>query len=224
MVDDSTIVLAAAIALFLIPSSSVLSSQGRTMNSKKISSTKDSKGGRNKDIRYKPNSMNSSENLSGKKLLDWNTAVKIPWGVLLLIGGGLALANAFTTTGLDRWFASQLNFLAGMPFILVILVVVAIAIFSSEIISNTATAALLIPIAASLSVTLEVDPLLLMIPITIATSYGFIMPVGTPPNAIVFASGHVTARKMARAGLPLDIIGIAIVTLFAITLVPMLWE
>lgn len=224
MVDDSTIVLAAAIALFLIPSSSVLSSQGRTMNSKKISFTKDGKGVRNEDIRYKPNSMNSSENLSGKKLLDWNTAVKIPWGVLLLIGGGLALANAFTTTGLDRWFASQLNFLAGMPFILVILVVVAIAIFSSEIISNTATAALLIPIAASLSVTLEVDPLLLMIPITIATSYGFIMPVGTPPNAIVFASGHVTARKMARAGLPLDIIGIAIVTLFAITLVPMLWE
>jgi sodium-dependent dicarboxylate transporter 2/3/5 len=224
MVDDSTIVLAAAIALFLIPSSSVLSSQGRTMNSKKISFTKDGKGVRNEDIRYKPNSMNSSENLSGKKLLDWNTAVKIPWGVLLLIGGGLALANAFTTTGLDRWFASQLNFLAGMPFILVILVVVAIAIFSSEIISNTATAALLIPIAASLSVTLEVDPLLLMIPITIATSYGFIMPVGTPPNAIVFASGHITARKMARAGLPLDIIGIAIVTLFAITLVPMLWE
>jgi sodium-dependent dicarboxylate transporter 2/3/5 len=200
MVDDSTIVLAAAVALFLIPSSSATSSQGHTMNSKKL----------NEDGR--------------KKLLDWNTAVKIPWGVLLLIGGGLALANAFTATGLDNWIASQLNFLAGMPFIIVILVVVAIAIFSSEIISNTATAALLIPIAASLSVTLEVNPLLLMVPITIATSYGFIMPVGTPPNAIVFASGHVTARKMARAGLPLDIIGIAIVTLFATTLVPMLWE
>src|SRR5918996_907408 len=143
MVDDSTIVLAAAVALFLIPSSSATSSQGHTMNSKKL----------NEDGR--------------KKLLDWNTAVKIPWGVLLLIGGGLALANAFTATGLDNWIASQLNFLAGMPFIIVILVVVAIAIFSSEIISNTATAALLIPIAASLSVTLEVNPLLLMVPITI---------------------------------------------------------
>jgi solute carrier family 13 (sodium-dependent dicarboxylate transporter), member 2/3/5 len=229
MVDDSTIVLAAAIALFLIPSSSVLSSQGHTMNSKKINLTKDEGRVRNEDTRYKANIMNSSANLSRnedgrKKLLDWNTAVKIPWGVLLLIGGGLALANAFTATGLDKWIASQLNFLAGMPFIIVILVVVAIAILSSEIISNTATAALLIPIAASLSVVLEVNPLLLMVPITIATSYGFIMPVGTPPNAIVFASGHVTARKMARAGLPLDIIGIAIVTLFATTLVPMLLE
>jgi sodium-dependent dicarboxylate transporter 2/3/5 len=157
-------------------------------------------------------------------LLDWNTAVKIPWGVLLLIGGGLALANAFTATGLDDWIASQLNFLAGMSFIIVILVIVSIAIFSSEIISNTATAALLIPIAASLSAVIDVNPLLLMIPITIATSYGFIMPVGTPPNAIVFASGYVTAGKMARAGLPLDIIGIIIVTFFAITLIPVLWE
>jgi sodium-dependent dicarboxylate transporter 2/3/5 len=111
-----------------------------------------------------------------------------------------------------------------MPFIIIILVIVSIAIFSSEIISNTATAALLIPIAASLAAVIDVNPLLLMIPITIATSYGFIMPVGTPPNAIVFASGHVTAGKMARAGLPLDIIGIVIVTIFAITLVPMLWE
>ncbi|MGH9987356.1 MAG: SLC13 family permease, partial [Nitrososphaeraceae archaeon] len=129
---------------------------------------------------------NSDENNGKRKiraLLDWDTAVKIPWGVLLLIGGGLALANGFTTTGLDEWIAMQPNFLTGMPMIMVILVLVSITILSGEIISNTATAALLIPISASLATVLDVNPLLLMIPITIATAYGFIMPVGTPPNA-----------------------------------------
>jgi sodium-dependent dicarboxylate transporter 2/3/5 len=225
VVDDSTIVLIAAITLFLIPSSSSsIISQRHTTNIKNIYTK-----GEGTIPDTSTNAMDSSPNQSRdtndrKMLLDWNTAVKIPWGVLLLIGGGLALANAFTATGLDDWIASQLNFLAGMSFIIVILVIVSIAIFSSEIISNTATAALLIPIAASLSAVIDVNPLLLMIPITIATSYGFIMPVGTPPNAIVFASGYVTAGKMARAGLPLDIIGIIIVTFFAITLIPVLWE
>jgi sodium-dependent dicarboxylate transporter 2/3/5 len=223
VVDDSTIVLIAAITLFLIPSSSSsLISQRHTRDTNNVYANSEEVMPNTNTIDGSPN---QSRNTNNKKmLLDWNTAVKIPWGVLLLIGGGLALANAFTATGLDDWLASQLNFLEGMPFIIIILVIVSIAIFSSEIISNTATAALLIPIAASLAAVIDVNPLLLMIPITIATSYGFIMPVGTPPNAIVFASGHVTAGKMARAGLPLDIIGIVIVTIFAITLVPMLWE
>ena len=141
----------------------------------------------------------------------------------MLIGGGLALANAFTVTGLDEWIAQQLNFLSGMHYIVIILVIVSVAIFSSEIISNTATAALLIPISASLAISLNIDPLLIMVPITLATSYGFVMPVGTPPNAIVFASGYVTAAKMARAGLPLDIIGIVMVTLLTSIIVPFVW-
>jgi len=223
VVDDSTIVLIAAITLFLIPSSS-----SSFISQRHLHETNDIYAN-GEEVMPSTNTIdgspNQSRNTNNKKmLLDWNTAVKIPWGVLLLIGGGLALANAFTATGLDDWIASQLNFLQGMPFIIIILVIVSIAIFSSEIISNTATAALLIPIAASLAAVIDVNPLLLMIPITIATSYGFIMPVGTPPNAIVFASGHVTAGKMARAGLPLDMIGIIIVTIFAITLVPGLWE
>jgi len=138
--------------------------------------------------------------------------------------GGLALANAFMATGLDDWIATQLGFLAGMPLIVIILVLVTIAILSSEIISNTAAAALLIPIAASLAASIDINPVLLMVPLTIATSYGFIMPVGTPPNAIVFSTGHVRASRMARVGLPLDIIGIVLVTVLASILVPLVWK
>ncbi len=145
-------------------------------------------------------------------------------GVLLLIGGGLALANAYTTTNLDEWMAEKLTFLGGMNYLLIILVLVAVTIFAGEIISNTATAALLIPISASLATSLQIDPVLLMVPITIATSFGFVMPVGTPPNAIVFASGYVTIPKMARAGLPLDIISIMMVTGLSALLVPLVWS
>ena len=156
--------------------------------------------------------------------MNWKTAITIPWGVILLIGGGLALANAYTETGLDEWIAEQLVFLQGINYLLVIFVIVAVAIFVGEIVSNTASAALLIPISASLAVSLGMDPLLLMIPLTIATSFGFVMPVGTPPNAIVFASGYVTIPKMARAGLPLDIIGIVMVTVLTTLLVPLVWS
>jgi solute carrier family 13 (sodium-dependent dicarboxylate transporter), member 2/3/5 len=219
-IDDSTIVLLAAISLFFIPSISSSMYRARE-NSSKIEPAEKEKRRENSV----PTNLNEND---GKRktrmLLDWNTAVKIPWGVLLLIGGGLALANGFTITGLDEWMASQLKFLAGMPLIIVILVLVSITIFSGEIISNTATAALLIPISASLATVLDVNPLLLMIPITIATAYGFIMPVGTPPNAIVFASGRVTAKNMAKAGLPLDIIGIIIVVVLGTTFVPAVWK
>ena len=213
MVDDSTIVIIAAVSLFLLPSvfPNANNNNSRAVNRKES----------NTDSRVKTNKKNNNYNM---KLLDWNTAVKIPWGVLLLIGGGLALANAFTTTGVDKWIAQQLNFLGGMHYLILILAIVSITIFSGEIISNTATAALMIPISASLATTLNIDPILLMVPITLATSYGFIMPVGTPPNAIVFASGHVTVAKMARAGLPLDIIGIGIVSALSSVLVPIIWN
>jgi sodium-dependent dicarboxylate transporter 2/3/5 len=126
----------------------------------------------------------------------------MPWGVIILIGGGLAVVNAFMTTGLDDWIATHLGFLAGMPLIVITLVLVAVAILSGEIISNTAAAALLIPRDASLATSIDINPVLLMVPLTIATSYGFKMPVGTPPNAIVFATGHVRASRMAKVGLP----------------------
>jgi sodium-dependent dicarboxylate transporter 2/3/5 len=217
MIDDSTIVVVAAISLFLLPSISASKKEGIHNDEKEVVVANEDKTVDNLEA------SNKETTDDDVKLLNWKSAVQIPWGVLLLIGGGLALANAFTTTGLDAWIASQLIFLSGMPLIIIILVMVAVAIFSSEVISNTAAAALLIPISASLATSLDINPILIMVPLTIATSYGFIMPVGTPPNAIVFATGHVTAAKMAKVGLPLDIIGIILVTVLTSILVPLLW-
>jgi sodium-dependent dicarboxylate transporter 2/3/5 len=233
-VNDSTIAIASAISLFLIPSTLPI----YTSNSKKDLNKDDGYDGYDYDdnttrsfIKYNNNIKNDDFTETTKRstrsnisnLLDWNTAIKIPWGVLILMGGGLALAHAFTSTGLDDWIASNLGVVSGMPFIVIILVIVAMAIVPSEMISNTATAAILIPIAASLASSLEINPLLLMAPVAIAASYGFIMPVGTPPNAIVYSSGYITAKEMARAGLPLDIISIIMVTILTSIFVPLVF-
>ena len=120
-----------------------------------------------------------------------------------MIGGGIALANAFTATGLDELIGEQLIFLEGIDYMMTILIIVAITAVVGEVISNTATAALMIPISASLATSPGMNPILLMVPITIVTSYSFIMPVSTSPNTIVFASGYVTILNMIRAGLSL---------------------
>lgn len=159
-----------------------------------------------------------------KRLLDLNSARKIPWGILVLIGGGLALAGGFTATGLDSWIADQLLFVSGMEFFVILLVIVAITIFSGELMSNTAGAALLLPVMASLATVLDMNPILLMAPVAIATSFGFIMPIATPPNAIVFGSGYVTASKMARFGLPLNLISILSITIMMSILIPLMWN
>jgi solute carrier family 13 (sodium-dependent dicarboxylate transporter), member 2/3/5 len=235
MVDDSTIAIAAAFSIFLIPSSSPskskakakssLSSLPTSQSSSALSSSSIADEKYSKDFTQNNNNNKNNTKLQQQKdkssrILDWETAVTIPWGVLILIGGGLALAHAFTETGLDQWISSQLVFVENLHYILIVLVIVGLGIFFSEIVSNTATAALLIPIAVSLASSISIDPLLLMVPLTIATSYGFIMPVGTPPNAIVFGSKYVTAPKMAKAGFPLDIIGIIMVTALTTIMVP----
>lgn len=216
-VDDSTIAIAAAVTLFLIPSSVGGSSKGQ----------KEEKKGKEEEQKIiagqKGGSGSDDQGGAAGRLMDWKTAVTIPWGVLLLIGGGLALANAYTETGLDDWIAERLTFLGGSGYLVIILVMAAVAVFTSEIMSNTASAALLIPISASLAASTGIDPILLMVPVTIATSYGFMMPVGTPPNAIVFASGYVTVPKMIRAGLPLDLIGILVVAAMTVLIVPAVW-
>ena len=211
MVGDATIALIAATLFFIIPSFSTKSSTHN--NTQKYKEE-------NNDKKNPASNKAGQSNTFNKRLLNWKTAVTIPWGILLLIGGGLALANGFTETGLDEYIAKNLSFLEGMPYIIIILIMLIITVFVGEVISNTATAALLLPISASLATSLSIDPLLLMVPITVATSIGFIMPVATPPNAIVFSSEFITTRKMARAGLPLDLIGIAGVTIMTVILVP----
>ncbi|HEX5186966.1 MAG TPA: SLC13 family permease [Nitrososphaeraceae archaeon] len=224
-IGDSTIAIASAISLFLIPSMcSKFTSNNRDLhknhNTKNFVKYSNNNNNIDKDEKITENSKRSSNN---NKLLDWNTAITIPWGILILMGGGLALAHAFTSTGLDDWIASNLSGISSMPFIVIILILVGMAIIPSEMISNTATAALLIPIAASLATTVGLNPLLLMASVTIAASYGFIMPVGTPPNAIVYSSGYITSRQMARTGLPLDIISIIMVTILTSIFVPLVF-
>jgi solute carrier family 13 (sodium-dependent dicarboxylate transporter), member 2/3/5 len=122
---------------------------------------------------------------------------------------------------MDEHIAKNLAFLQGVNHIVVILVIVAVTIFAGEVISNTATAALIIPVAATLASSLSINPMLLMLPVAVAISYGFMIPVGTPPNAIAFATGHVTVPKMARAGVLMDLIGVAVVTVMITLLAPL---
>ena len=144
--------------------------------------------------------------------LDWETASKLPWGVLLLFGGGLSLAAAVTSTGLDDYLGAQSGAIDGIPIILLIAIVVTIVVFFSELASNTATAAAFLPILGGVAVGQGIDPLLLCIPAALAASLAFMMPVGTPPNAIVYGSGHIRIGQMVKAGFVLNIIGIVLVT------------
>ncbi|KPL02605.1 MAG: hypothetical protein AMJ90_05290 [candidate division Zixibacteria bacterium SM23_73_2] len=155
---------------------------------------------------------------AGKKktsfLMDWHTAEKgVPWGVLLLFGGGFALASGMDTTGLSRWIAGKLQTFAGVPPILMIPLICLSFTFLSEITSNTAMSAMMMPVLASTAVGAGMHPFLLMIPATLSNSYAYMMPVGTPPNAIVFGSGWVTIPRMARAGFFMNLLGAVIITL-----------
>lgn len=150
-------------------------------------------------------------------LLDWTWAKKLPWHVLLLFGGGFALAESFQATGLDIWIGSGIGLLKGMPVFLLVLALCLTVTFLTEVTSNTATATMLMPVLAAAATVLEVHPFLLMIPVTLSASFAFMLPVATPPNAVVFGSGHVTIPQMAKAGLTLNILGalwITIMTFF----------
>ena len=150
----------------------------------------------------------------GEFALDWRTALGIPWGILLLFGGGLAIASGFEKTGLVEWVGAQLDVLSGMPPVVVILGIAVLMTFLTEVTSNTATTTVMLPVlAGTASGVLQVNPLLLMIPATISASCAFMLPVATPPNAIVFGSRRLTIAQMARTGLVLNLIGVVLVTL-----------
>ena len=157
------------------------------------------------------------------RLLDWEAAQKLPWGVLLLFGGGLALAGVVKSSGLAEWIAMQLSVFNILPLLLLVGIVVLVIIFLTEITSNTATAAAFLPLLGALAVSLDIDPLLITVPAAIAASCAFMMPVATPPNAIVFATGHMKIQSMIRAGLFLNVVGTVFITFLVVFLIKAFW-
>ncbi|WP_027859041.1 SLC13 family permease [Marinobacterium jannaschii] len=159
----------------------------------------------------------------GRFLLDWESALKLPWGVILLFGGGLALAKGFADTGLTEWIGSQLSALSDLDLVLFIGVVVLLTLFLTEITSNTATATLLIPVMAAVSGSMGVHPFGPMFGAAVAASFAFMLPVATPPNAVVYGSGFVSINQMAKAGFWVNLVGAAAITLFIAWILPVLW-
>ena len=149
---------------------------------------------------------------SGKFLLDWEWAIKIPWGILLLFGGGIALAAGFKSTGLAGWIGQNLGLFSQVPLIVMIMITCFMLTFLTEVTSNTATSTIFMPILAATALAIGIHPFLLMIPATISASCAFMLPVATPPNAIIFGSGCVSIPQMAKAGVGLNFIGIIVVT------------
>ncbi len=183
MVKDSTIAIAGALILFLIP-----------------------------------------VNLKRREfLLDWKTAVTIPWDIIVLFGGGFALAQGFNESGLTLWLAGRLEILQGVDLILIIGAIVLLVIFLTEITSNTATASLLLPVTGALAAAIEVHPYGVMVAAVLAASFAFMLPVATPPNAIVFSSRYVTILQMARAGIWLNLLGAVVITAFVYFVLPRVW-
>ncbi|NOY95592.1 MAG: SLC13/DASS family transporter [Chlorobi bacterium] len=154
-----------------------------------------------------------SKNKKGSQIMDWETANKIPWHIVLLFGGGFALAKGFVDSGLSLWFGGQLAGLANVHPIVLTLVIVTFMSLLTELTSNTATTEMILPILAGLAVSIKVNPLLLMVPATLAASLAFMLPVATPPNAIVFGTNHLRIKDMVRTGFILNLAGIVIATL-----------
>jgi sodium-dependent dicarboxylate transporter 2/3/5 len=149
----------------------------------------------------------------GGKLLDWDTANRIPWGMLILFGAGISIATAFTTSGLSEHIGDALSGMSNLPVLLMLITVCLVVTFLTETTSNTATTTLLMPILAAAALGAGIDPKLLMIPAALSASCAFMLPVATAPNVIVFGTGHVGIHDMAREGLALNLIGAFIISM-----------
>jgi sodium-dependent dicarboxylate transporter 2/3/5 len=156
----------------------------------------------------------AGEDRDGKQqfLMEWPWAKRVPWGILLLFGGGFALASGFQESGLTIWLGEQLKTFHFLPLGLIILIVCAMATFTTEFASNTAMASTLLPVLAGLSVALGINPIILMVPATISCSTAFMLPIATPPNAIVFGSGYLQIRDMVKVGFIMNILGLALIS------------
>ena len=154
----------------------------------------------------------------GVRLLDWDYAVKLPWGVLLLFGGGLALSGQFGESGLSEWIGTQMEGLAAIPVWVLVLIAAVGILLLTEMTSNTATAATFLPVASGVAMGTGVEPLILAAPVALAATCAFMLPVATPPNAIAYGSGYVTIGQMVKGGALLNVAAIVIITLASMTL------
>lgn len=158
-----------------------------------------------------------------RNLITWEEATKLPWGILLLFGGGLALAQGFKTSGLAEWIGSQMSLLEGASLLILLLALVAAVNFLTEITSNLATTAVILPILAPMAMVIDVHPFVLMVGATVAASCAFMLPVATPPNAVVFGSGYLRIPDMVRAGIWMNLVSILLLIAFVYLMLPYLW-
>lgn len=158
-----------------------------------------------------------------ERLLSWKDTERLPWGILLLFGGGLSLAGALSETGLIDLIGSQFQD-SQTSFWVLLLGLTAVSLFLTEVMSNVALVTVFLPVVGGVALGVGIDPLLLTIPITMAASCAFMMPMSTPPNAIVFASGHLTVAQMVRAGIVLNLLSIGVIAILCRWLVPLLFQ
>jgi sodium-dependent dicarboxylate transporter 2/3/5 len=147
-----------------------------------------------------------SKNSPGSAIMDWNTASRIPWGIILLFGGGFALEKGFEASGLTLWFASKIDLLSGNHIIVIILAACFIALLMTQLVANVTVVQALLPLCVALSISLKINPLFLMLPITFSASAAFMLPISTPPNAILLATGQMKMKEMLLPGLILVVI------------------
>jgi solute carrier family 13 (sodium-dependent dicarboxylate transporter), member 2/3/5 len=157
------------------------------------------------------------------KLLNWSDAVKLPWGILLLFGGGMALAKGFDSSGLAVWIGNQMNFFSDIPLIILLLFLIAMVNFLTEITSNLATTAMLLPVLVALANTIDINPYYLLVGATVAASCAFMLPVATPPNAVVFGSKILHIDDMIKKGFWMNLISIIILTVAVYWILPLIW-
>lgn len=160
---------------------------------------------------------------SPRTVLDWDTAVNIPWGVILLFGGGLSLAAAFDESGLAKWIGQSATLLSAVPFFIIVLIIIAAVNFLTEITSNVATVSMVLPVLIAMSATLGVHPYYLMIGATCAASCAFMLPVATAPNAIVFGSNRIKIGEMMKAGVWLNILSIILFSIYVYFIMPLVF-
>ncbi len=165
-----------------------------------------------------------AKSTESRALMTWDEAVRLPWGILLLFGGGLALAEGFKSTGLAAYIGQQLTLLEGAPLLMILLVIIASVNFLTEITSNIATTAMVLPILAPLALSIGVHPYTLMVGAAVAASCAFMLPVATPPNAVVFGSGYLTISDMVKTGFRMNVFSILCLTIVVYYLLPYFWS